>query len=228
MSDKNTRGMTLVELLVVIGIIAVLISILIPVLAKARIQANQTRCAANLRQLGVAFFNYGAMHNGTLPPLNSKSPGIHGDWYFDYLEREKLLSGDILAPGTEFNQPVARCTEIELDLMQRGWGGGYGVNETNVIRYAEVGGSLKLGKLRRGSELWLIGDVGRPWTSQLLSGLPWITTFAPPFKPAEGNEHNQRPIPRHRGRVNVCFADGHVDTRRFDQLADNEGGIFTP
>jgi prepilin-type processing-associated H-X9-DG protein len=220
--------MSLVELLVVIGIIAVLISILIPVLAKARLQANQTKCAANLRQLGVAFFNYGAMHNGTLPPLNTTYPGAGGEWYFDYLERHKLLTGDLLKPGTQFNQPVARCTEIEPDLMERGWGGGYGVNESNVVRYATVGGSLKLSKLKRSSALWLIGDVGRPWSRSMLADIPWVATFAPPFPDPEGFEHNQRPLPRHRGRVNVCFADGHVDTRRFEQLADNEGGIFTP
>ncbi len=220
--------MTLIELLVVIGIIGILIAILMPVLAKARVQANQTRCAANLRQLGVAFFNYGSMHRGELPPLNSTIPGSADDWYYDYLERSRLVAGPLLAVGTHFNQPIARCSEIDPDLMQRGWGGGYGVNESNLIRYSPLGGSLKLGKLRRSSELWLIGDVGRPWTSRMLADIPWITTFAPPFPEPEGFEHNQRPIPRHHGRVNICFADGHVDTRFFYQLAENDRGIFTP
>jgi prepilin-type N-terminal cleavage/methylation domain-containing protein len=61
------RGFTLIEILVVIGIIGVLLGLLLPGLERAREQANTVRCASNLSQIGAAIVIYGQENHGGFP-----------------------------------------------------------------------------------------------------------------------------------------------------------------
>ncbi|MGC8560839.1 MAG: type II secretion system protein [Phycisphaerae bacterium] len=83
----NRSGFTLVELLVVISIIALLISILLPSLVKARHDALRIVCASNLRTLGQACRVYADSYRGTMPTGSAQSApnydgGGRGNWPF--------------------------------------------------------------------------------------------------------------------------------------------------
>lgn len=73
---RNASGFTLVELLVVISIIALLVSLMLPALGKAREQGRKTLCMNNERQMGVALINYAGQYKEYLP-YASNTAGMH-------------------------------------------------------------------------------------------------------------------------------------------------------
>jgi prepilin-type processing-associated H-X9-DG protein/prepilin-type N-terminal cleavage/methylation domain-containing protein len=86
---RRRDAFTLVELLVVIGIIAVLIGVLLPALGKARAQANLTACMANLRTIGQTILMYAGSHkdslpygfwDGSAPNVNAFDSNRAGEW----------------------------------------------------------------------------------------------------------------------------------------------------
>jgi prepilin-type N-terminal cleavage/methylation domain-containing protein len=86
MRKGTKKGFTLVELLVVIGIIALLISILLPALSKARDQANQVACGSNMHQFYNIWQMYAADYRGYAIPCVMQAPSGTGGTEYDFDE----------------------------------------------------------------------------------------------------------------------------------------------
>ena len=111
---RSRLAFTLVELLVVIGIIALLISILLPALSKARESAQRVGCLSNLRQIGMAFAMYEIDNKGYIPSGIDSCPGMvwnasqgpgpvfKGGWNGPQWT-EQILSYLTTAPAYDFN-----------------------------------------------------------------------------------------------------------------------------
>ena len=77
---RGKRGFTLVELLVVVGIIALLACMLLPALKTARDRAKSITCVNNERQMGTAFFSYAQDYNGDFPAAANTTGSPYGCW----------------------------------------------------------------------------------------------------------------------------------------------------
>lgn len=103
------KAFTLVELLVVIGIIALLISILIPALASARRSANNVKCASALKQIGLAIEFYTNENKGVLPivvhePGNARVPiDVERRWY-DLIAKYVTSQGKSFATASDIQK----------------------------------------------------------------------------------------------------------------------------
>ena len=203
-------GFTLVELLVVIGIIALLLSILLPSLSRAREQAKMVQCLSNLRQLGLAMTMYADSNKGRFPaPAVGALPD---DWI--YWQSGRDINDSVILPylGGKFNWDFFRCPADNPDTHPAGaYSGSYTVNELICNWFNRQAGKpvILITQIRHPAQKILIIDE----SSQTIDDACW----APQNYSGDGhnllsNRHDKKSeasTDPNAGRGTVSFADGH-------------------
>jgi len=190
----NRSAFTLVELLVVVSIIAILASLLLPVLGKAVGTARQTQCANNLRQLHLSFQYYANDFNGTLATHQFAWIYQLRDTYPDQFPPPKMWSAG--AAGRQ----VWHCPACPRNS----------VSDTNSNGASDYGNNSQWSKLPNETNGTKIAAVApRPSEKFMLADIGFMTR--PTLYPVYPDR--MMDALQHDARLNMLFFDGHVTSR---------------
>ena len=228
------HAFTLVELLVVIGIIAVLVAILLPALNRAREQARSVQCLSNLRQLGMAFTMYTNAYK-RFPRSAVSVPPLREDWFHwkSHINHDLHRGGIAEFMSQPFNVGAWRCPSDVVENHARASTGylfSYSVNFNICVweSHPFMPGQRTLlpTQIRNASEKILIIDE----SSETVDDGAWAYQWS---QGSGLNVLSNRHVRRSElsgnpdaGFGNVCFADGHAD--RIDRARSYDHKHYDP
>lgn len=248
MTRKQRRGFTLVELLVVIGIIALLIAMLMPALSKARDTANQVACASNMRQWGMAVHQYASASKGKFPVFDwdIASDGYNGDEWDSalgaYLGMKPIDPTQPFAARyaiwlENFYKPIRKCPSGQETYLSANYGA-YSTlppGPPAPFCYAGPGGGaptyqMSISKLKNASSFIMFGEGYRFLYSPGLyeidadTDLDGIDDTNAGLIGAPHQHYNQGHPKVHRGYSNICMVDGHVESIHWKEWVNEDNG----
>jgi prepilin-type N-terminal cleavage/methylation domain-containing protein/prepilin-type processing-associated H-X9-DG protein len=234
---RSRRAFTLIELLVVIAIIAILASLLLPALSRAKAAAQSTKCKNNLRQQSLALGMY--VSDNRSYPFSTASlvnPPKNALFWYDalapYAPAFKSQSGAVTLSAwlsELYHCPTYKGLWADGFGVQQGYGvawGSYAYNGQGVANSLKLLGlgqfspgsfpSASEGDVRQPSNMYAVADSRGGYYPiegpQSLRGSFYLRYYE------AGSWVDQNNSARHRGGYNMAFCDGHLEPVKFPTM----------